>query len=195
MEDQTNFILDSFWYCLMCYSALFRIISIKSWMFRKRFHILATSCCTQISWWSRHCMPCGTCWKSFQNKIYFHGPLTRYVKLRVAHVPGMPGTFSPPLRVSDPDMHHGTYVPSCMPGSLINSFLWSRCGENAPGIPGACATRNFTYLQRGPFIAIPIVKITRWQGSRGASFIKVKLARYTRILHAYSYILHQSYIK
>ena len=24
-----------------------------------------------------------------------HGPLTRYVKLRVAHAPGMPGTFSP----------------------------------------------------------------------------------------------------
>ena len=25
----------------------------------------------------------------------FHGPLTRYVKLQVAHAPGMPGTFSP----------------------------------------------------------------------------------------------------
>ena len=25
-----------------------------------------------------------------------HGPLTRYVKLWVAHVPGMPGTFSTP---------------------------------------------------------------------------------------------------
>ena len=24
-----------------------------------------------------------------------HGPLARYVKLRVAHAPGMPGTFSP----------------------------------------------------------------------------------------------------
>ena len=27
-------------------------------------------------------------------KLY-HGPLTRYVKLRVAHAPGMPGAFSP----------------------------------------------------------------------------------------------------
>ena len=36
--------------------------------------------------------------------------LTRYVNLRVAHAPGMPGTFSPPLQVSDPDMHHGTRV-------------------------------------------------------------------------------------
>ena len=29
-------------------------------------------------------------------KIICHGPLTRYVKLQVAHAPGMPGTFSPP---------------------------------------------------------------------------------------------------
>ena len=33
-----------------------------------------------------------------------NGPLTRYEKLRVAHAPGMPGTFSPPQRVSDPDI-------------------------------------------------------------------------------------------
>ena len=39
-----------------------------------------------------------------------HGPLTRYVKLRVAHVSGMPGTFSPPPQVRDPDIHHGTCV-------------------------------------------------------------------------------------
>ena len=33
------------------------------------------------------------------------------------------------LRVSDPDMHHGTcvtHVPWCMPGSLTGGFLWSR---------------------------------------------------------------------
>ena len=57
-----------------------------------------------------------------------HGPLVRYVKLRVAHAPGMQGTFSPPPRVSDPDMHHGTcvtHMPWCMPGSLTGGFLWS----------------------------------------------------------------------
>ena len=27
-----------------------------------------------------------------------------------AHAPGMPGTFSPPPQVRDPDMHHGTCV-------------------------------------------------------------------------------------
>ena len=60
---------------------------------------------------------------------YWHGPLTRYVKLRVAHAPGMPGTFSPPPRVSDPDMHHRTcvtHVPRCMPGSLTSGFLTSQ---------------------------------------------------------------------
>ena len=60
---------------------------------------------------------------------HVHWPLTRYVKLRVAHAPGMPGTFSLQSRVSNPDMHHGTcitHVPWCMPGSLTGGFLWSR---------------------------------------------------------------------
>ena len=58
-----------------------------------------------------------------------HGPLARYEKLQVAHAPGMPGTFSLPPRVSDPDMHHGTcvtHVPRSMPGSIISGFRWSR---------------------------------------------------------------------
>ena len=46
---------------------------------------------------------------------------------------GMPGTFSPPPRVSDPDMHHDTcvtHVSWCMPGSLTSGFLWSRWRGN-----------------------------------------------------------------
>ena len=41
----------------------------------------------------------------------------------------MPGTFSPPPRVSGPVRHHGTcvtHVPWCMSGSLTSGFLWSR---------------------------------------------------------------------
>ena len=67
-------------------------------------------------WCHRHCYHC-------------HGPLARYVKLRVAHAPGIPGTFSPPPQVNYPDMHHGTcvkHVPWCMPGSLTGGFLWIR---------------------------------------------------------------------
>ena len=44
----------------------------------------------------------------------------------------MPWMFSPSLRVSDRDIHHGTcvtHVPWCMPGSLTSGFLWSRCRE------------------------------------------------------------------
>ena len=76
-----------------------------------------------------------------------HGPLTRYLKLRVAHAPGMQGTFShhwpqrKPL-VSDPGMHHGTcvnHVPWFMSGSLTCDD-----GEKVSGIPGACATDNFS---------------------------------------------------
>ena len=61
--------------------------------------------------------------------VLCHGPLARYVKLRVAHAPGMPGTFSPPAQVSDPDMHQGTcvrHVVWCMPGSLTSGFHWNR---------------------------------------------------------------------
>ena len=52
-----------------------------------------------------------------------HGPLTRLVNLRVAHAPGMPGTFR------DLGMHHDTcvtHVPWCMPGSLTCGVLWRR---------------------------------------------------------------------
>ena len=85
------------------------------------------------------------------NPMRAHGPLARYLKLRVAHAPGMPGTFSQPPRVSDPDMHHGTcvtHVPWCMLGSLSSGFLEVGGGENFPSIPGACATHNFT---KGPW--------------------------------------------
>ena len=52
--------------------------------------------------------------------------------------------------VSDPSIHHGmcvTLVPWCMSESLTRGG-----GENVPGISGACATRNLTYLVRGPLL-------------------------------------------
>ena len=81
------------------------------------------------------------------------GPLPRYAKLRTAHVPGMRGTFSPPPRVSDHDMHHivcVTHVPWCISRSLTGGFLRRRWLENVSGIAGACTTRQFTYLSKGP---------------------------------------------
>ena len=58
--------------------------------------------------------------------------------------------------VSDPTMHHGTcitHVPWCMSGSLPHGG-----GENFPGIPGACATHNFTYLTRDPWLVYRALK-------------------------------------
>ena len=73
-------------------------------------------------------------WASCQN-----GPLARYMKSRVRMRRECPGTFSPPPRVSDPDMHHGTcvmHVLLYMPGSLISGFLWSqRRGKTIPAFP------------------------------------------------------------
>ena len=72
---------------------------------RANFHHAMTFSCRNIAfqiWWLPceprrsewpktnfgRCMnPCG---------VSFNGHLTRYAKLRVAHAPGMPGTFSPP---------------------------------------------------------------------------------------------------
>ena len=39
-----------------------------------------------------------------------HEPPTRYVKLRVAHAPGLPGTIAPLPRATDPDVHHARAV-------------------------------------------------------------------------------------
>ena len=111
---------------------------------------------------------------SLNRHLQIHEPLVRYVKLWVAHAAGMPETSSLPPRVRDPDMHHVTcvtHVPWCMPGSsttLIARFMGPHVGHtnlalwvaysfevggggNVPGIPGACPTRNFAYLVRGPY--------------------------------------------
>ena len=64
-----------------------------------------------------------------EREALFHGPFTRYVKLRIAHMSEMPGTSSPYRRqrkplVIYPGMHYGTcvtHVLGCMPVSLIRS--------------------------------------------------------------------------
>ena len=46
-----------------------------------------------------------------------------------------------------------THVPWCMPGWLTSGFFEVGHGQNVPGLPGACASCNFTYLVRGPWHA------------------------------------------
>ena len=64
--------------------------------------------------------------------------------------------------VSDPGMHHGTcvtHVPWCTSGSLTCSG-----GENVTEIPGACVTRNFAYLVKGPWMS-RLVRVARKETS------------------------------
>ena len=45
-----------------------------------------------------------------------------------------------------------TCCGACLDRKLAVSFLWRLWRGNVPGIPGACTTRNFTYLVRGPWV-------------------------------------------
>ena len=77
-------------------------------------------------------MQSGCPWFETTRCVWWYGPLTRYVILRVA------GNVFPPSRVSDPDMYHGTcvtHVPCCMAGWLTSSFLrfrwWGKRSRNS----------------------------------------------------------------
>ena len=80
---------------------------------------------------------------SFVSKRKTYQPLRRFcffiqscawASCQIRHIAGCAcagnaENFSQPPRVSDLDMHHGTWVthmPRCMPGSLTSGFLWSR---------------------------------------------------------------------
>ena len=86
--------------------------------------------------------------------MLIHGPLIRYVKLRVAPAPELPGTFSPP---------RGFAIQTCITacawrnavihtGIADSRFPLKSVAGKVPGIPGACATHNHTYLVRGLWI-------------------------------------------
>ena len=78
-----------------------------------------------------------------------HGPFARYVNCGLS------------MRREIFPRHRGLAIPTC-----ITARAWRTCrdacrdrqlvvggGENVPGIPGACTTRNFTYLIRGPLLS------------------------------------------
>ena len=84
-------------------------------------------------------------------KAFGHGPLIRYVKLRVVRAPGMLGKFSPPPRVSDPVKHNGkcvTHVPWWMPWSLTRDFLFkSAARKTFPVYPAHVQLTNLRIRQ------------------------------------------------
>ena len=94
------------------------------------------------------------CWFLFQMG---HGPLTRYVKLRVAHAPGMLGTFSPAAVFKGNCL---LATPSCITARAPRTCR-DACRDRlpyipVPSIPGACA---FAILWSGKR---PIVNKLQW---------------------------------
>ena len=93
---------------------------------------------------------CNVCPQAFQWYLKGNGPLARYVKLRVAHSPGMFPHHQLHIKplINDPSMHHGTcvtHVPWCMSGLLIRGG-----GESVPGIPLRMHNANFYVSGKRP---------------------------------------------
>ena len=125
--------------------------------------------------------------------ICCHGPLARYVKFWIAHAPGMSGmSFSPPPRVSNPDMHHGTcvtHVPWCMSGSLTSGFLWSRWRGKRYRHSRCMRTPNFPYLARGPYTT---TKRAKWRKMR-LQYHEPSQVRFTPSFHCCNQISNEIY--
>ena len=113
----TDLLYDTIWYPL-----------VEEWQVTVLVDMQHVASRTQLGMANLNVYKCDKQWASYQIR-----------KIARAHAPGMPETFSQPLRVSDPDMHHGTcmtHVPWCMPGSLTSGFLWSqRRGKTFPACP------------------------------------------------------------
>ena len=91
--------------------------------------------------------------------------------------------------VNDPGMRHGTcitHVSWSMSGSLTRGGR-----ENVPGIPGTCATRNFTYLARGPFITYFMLPYTYMFGNDLDMYLSINTF-VARLLKIWNKNLHNS---
>ena len=107
------------------HSANFLFIPVSIYFCAEKFiRYICDGLTTNVKHWNdRICQ-----WRRYPGQPWASYQISK-IKLRVAHAPGMPGTFSPPPRVSDSDMHHGTcvtHVPWCMTVSLTNGFILNR---------------------------------------------------------------------
>ena len=69
---------------------------------------------------------------NFCNFPECNGPLTRYVKLRVAHAPGMPGTFSPATKFKGKRM---LMIPACITARASRTCR-DVCRDCLPAVAG-----------------------------------------------------------
>ena len=99
------------------------------------------------------------------------------MKLRVAHAPGMSGMLSPPSQLAIPTGIKARAWRTCRDACQDRSRAVSvevGGGGNVPGILGACATRNFTYLVRGPWKRFLYYWPTKGQRSGAWKFLYCK---------------------
>ena len=93
--------------------------------------------------------------------------------------------------VRDHGVHHGTcvtHVPWCIQWSLTHCG-----GENVPGIPGACATHNFTYLIRGPYVTYSVKQenhAVQYHNASGCSTLELYFCKSAGIIGPQSIIDH-----
>ena len=101
----------------------------------------------------------------------------------------MPGTFSLPLWVSNPNMHHGTcvtHVPWCMLGSLASGFLciWWR-GETFPAFLVHAQPTILRIWQEARGVHVSLPWSPTWQGRVRVPVDMVELSR--RYMYALCY--------
>ena len=103
----------------------------------------SSSVCYMKQWWK--CIDPQKC--LLQNVD--NGPLTRYVKLQVAHAPGMPGTFSP---AADFKENRLLAILACISARAVMhvGIAYMRWQGKRSRHSRRMRTRNFTYLARGP---------------------------------------------
>ena len=87
----------------------------------------------------------------------YHGPLTRYVKLRVAHASGMPGTFPPAAEFKG---NRELAIPVCITARAMHvRIAYPRWRGKRSRYSRRIRTRNLRYLARGPLKGITIFAI------------------------------------
>ena len=82
-------------------------------------------------WIQQKPFTCVDTWTAASGSLH-HGPLTRYVKLQVAHAPGMPGTFSP---AADFKWNRWLAIPACITARAWRTCC-DACRDRSPAVTG-----------------------------------------------------------
>ena len=105
--------MNKCWYKIKAESSTVALLT-GLWLKRQWHEFYYTTC---LSWWSNR---------------RDHWPLARYVKLRVAHAPGMPGTFPP---AADFKGNRRLAIPACITANASRTCR-DACRDRLPAVAG-----------------------------------------------------------